>query len=265
VVEVRLGLTIMYADFDSKRRLMAKQLVTKLGGFDEIERVTARFSFTKDKTRQGVYKTSRQAWKKAYQGGATHHLVMEEDTTPCVKFLEAVKTIVGLLPDHIIDLWSGSAHAERKKAEDVGLLVDRFSSGQAVVMPVGLVDPWLTWQVRYRSVRDSLGLPECYSPDTMRDLWSVSVGRRTYHPLPSLIAHGDPRAANDPKLDHGSILGHPWAKSWFTRWFIGQDTDASQVDWEERFKRVFEPKATLHITKMVKSLPSKAQAYLGLR
>jgi hypothetical protein len=230
---IRLSLTIMFAGWEPSRRAMVSNLVRRLGGRSLIEEKTVRFSLVEDKNRDGLYRTAKRAWFDHVKAPSpTHHLVLQEDMTPCAGFLDGALDAIRARPEDVICFWYGDKRSDAMRGGDPLWVADTVSHGGSTVVPVDLIFPWWKWSDRYRAWRDALGKKEFYCEDALRDLWGVTKGRKTWHPLPSMLQHGVPGVETSAELDHGSLLGHGYRASRHSRWYIG-DAPTAIPDWEK--------------------------------
>jgi len=182
-----------------------------------------------DTESQGPWWCAREAWKRASQTVATHHLVIQDDVVFCADLPEAVLRLVHARPSSALSLFlprDSVATAVQKNLRWVA--TRRFLWAQAVVLPVWMAE----WMLRWIDVREQRN-PDWKSHDDVRmaDFFTARGGP-VYVPVPNLVEHiGD---------ELGSIMGHYGsAARRRARAFVGIDSPARDIDWN-RLEAVLE-------------------------
>jgi hypothetical protein len=140
-------------------------------------------SVVQDAGRRGPWPTVQAAWEAA-PPAATHHLVLADDMQPVEGFRAQVATILELLPEQIITLFT-----MRRKPTEATRAAGRawFTSpdgtwGGAVILPRGMIADFLEWE--------RFAIPRSYrSADRRMALWAMERGHKVWHSVPSLLEH----------------------------------------------------------------------------
>lgn len=167
--------------------------------------------------------TGRRSWE-AFDRGASHHLVIQDDVLPCVDMIAGVRDALRRVPERdLMSLYLGTArlgdgratprhqHVSRaiKRAEEINASWLTTSGpwwGPAVIIPTDSIQDMLLW------CSDRV---EVY--DRRMTIWCVHTGRRCWHPYPSFAEHKD-----EPSL---VLKGRPRPPR-NARKFIGEDVSA---------------------------------------
>jgi hypothetical protein len=254
----------MYAGWDPERRTMATELIRRLGGRRAVESQVVRFSIVEDKCRDGLYRTAKRAWFDHIKArGATHHLVLQEDMTPCKGFIASAKEALEAAPDQIVCFWYGDKRVEDIKPNGPAWVLDTVSHGGSTVVPVEMIFPWWKWTDTFLAWRKRHKKKDFYCEDALRDLWGLTRGLKVWHPLPSLLQHGVEGVELNGDLDHGSILGHKYRPSRHSRWYIG-NTPRETPDWKAALENTIEHNRSPGVVTMARSLPEPVRERLGL-
>lgn len=165
----------------------------------------------------------------AFDPGATHHVVVQDDAIPCKDFLAGVERITQLVPNNPISLYTGrtrpfgqqvqkaarTARAKRLK----WIVLDGLFWGVGVVLPV----PLLQEMVRFHDTANV----QIKNYDSKMSFYFIQKGITTYYTQPSLVNHRD-LADGNPSLVPGRFAAGRVAHN-----FIG-DESPLDVNWETR-------------------------------
>jgi hypothetical protein len=209
-----LSIAVMHTPERPDRRAMLRAQTKALGGAEQIERHTDRYTVCEDTIdrKRGVWKNARRAWT-ALGPRATHHLVLQDDMLPCRNFFSHVNDILTALPDSPIGL--ASRWNIVQKARDRG---DAYwqscgvGSGGMLILPADIARDFIDWSDRETRAE--------YPHDDRRlTLYLLSRNLRVWHTTPSLLEHIG--AEN-------STVGHSRSSA-YSYWFL--DNDPVPQDW----------------------------------
>ncbi len=183
-------------------------ILAGLEGFSRAQVVT-------DTQSAGVWPTAKRAWR-AIRHGATHHLVLQDDVVLCRDFTQAATKALEARPDVPVCFYANRLAVDQARAQGSSWAVIADGAwGQAICLPVGLVEDFLAWEAR--TVR-----PDFQPYDSRVAMWAVRTRRPFWCTVPSLVEHDG---------DKESLLGHHAPRPRVARWFIGADTSGLSVDW----------------------------------
>jgi hypothetical protein len=193
-----------------KRAERLPALVAGLSGFSRPQVVT-------DVTSAGPWPTAKRAWR-AVRAGATHHLVLQDDVLLCRDFAEAASRALAVKPDVPVCFYANRAAVDQaRNAGGSWAMIADGCWGQAICLPVPLVDSFLAWEAR--RVR-----PEFPHDDSRVSMWCVETGRPVWVTVPSLVEH-------DGHSD--SLIGNRAPIPRVARWFIGAERSGLDIDWRQ--------------------------------
>ncbi len=156
---VRLSVAIMHTPGD--RSANVRELVAALPGAFVV----------RARGQLGVWDTAARAWLAGYLGladrDATHHLVLQDDVTLCSGFVDLAWEAVAQCPDAPLSLFCSVAGF----------------TAQAVVLPIPMIHPWLTW-----CAANEHRLPQ--HDDVRLRAWMKTQGLAMSYVRPSLVQHG---------------------------------------------------------------------------
>lgn len=128
--------------------------------------------------------------------GATHLLVIQDDTLPCVRFTEALDSVVMARPDTVLSLFVGGLRnrttTDFTRALGDGRPWSRINFRDihhvvALVWPVGLSASFLEWAETSR-----VPSPKPYrSDDMVVGYWARTTRREVWATVPCLVEHPD--------------------------------------------------------------------------
>lgn len=226
LILISLSLAIAHAPTYERQRYLS-EILHRLNP-DEMRTHLTRFDVVSRPRltgRAAVWPTAQAAWAMA--GGATHHLVLQDDALPCVGFLDGVHHLLALRPHHIISLWN----ARRKLVDDLraaGVMwwvAPANTTGVAVVMPAALAREFLAWEA---AVVD----PALPADDVRLAAFAKWSGQPIWHTTPSLVHHAGYQS---------SLIGYPAHPNRVEHWWLDQ-TSPLALDWTvpEQPRRVVE-------------------------
>lgn len=209
---VRLSLAITTTPHRYRQALLREQTAA-MGGLATILTHVTRYTVCTDTAGRGCWWNTVDALART-GGGATHHLVLQDDFLPCRDFLAALPVILARRPEHAVSLFSmrkavhearALGHAWRTSRNDV--------IGGTVVLPVGWIRPYLAWARAH--------FDPAYPHDDVRlGAWLIEHGHRVWNTTPSLLEHAG---------DGFSVMGHG-NRNRVATWFLG-DTSPLVFDW----------------------------------
>ena len=188
-----VSMSIMHASFDPERRAMLHALLRSLGDSESyLAKSLVSYDVIADSRRAGPWPTAKRAWQSGVTSGATHHLVLQDDTIAVPGLLASLPAIVNAVPDQIISLWCNRPTVMRGAAMAGSCWIRGTSArGPALLMPTDVVDEFLRWQSR--AIRAG-------APDDVRvSLYAHAHKRHIWSTVPSLVEH----------IGKESTLGHP--------------------------------------------------------
>lgn len=176
------------------------------------------------------WRTYRTALEQTPKRATTHRLVIQDDATVCVSFLETVRSVVEAAPDNLVALFVAGVPAtsarEIRKAcyEDRTLTVlprAAWVPVVALVWPVKLIAPALeyvdrqTWPERFGADDEIVG--RCVQ----------ALGVDVVATVPSLVEHKDdvPSIAGKRRPQHGRNRRR------VAECFIHEDCDPLEMRW----------------------------------
>jgi hypothetical protein len=135
-------------------------------------------------------RTAAAAWA-ALPGGATHHLVLQDDAEPVPGFAERLRRLMTAVPDRPISLFAewGCVTATMVRwgvlaGADLVECVDTYVPTQGVVLPAALV-PGLV-----AAMREALAAGKTDDDVVLRE-YLDDLGTRALVAVPHLVQHGD--------------------------------------------------------------------------
>jgi hypothetical protein len=172
----------------------------------------------------GRWETGKSAWMM-HDKNATHHLVLQDDSLPCLDLPQTVERVVEIVPDKPISLFARSKKyynnfielARRKKASF--MVLGRLNWGVAVLLPTKDIVPMIDYADR-----------ECRLPnyDMRIALYYLSLGILTYYTMPSLVGH---------RTNGGSLVWKTFEKQQhnrYARYFIGSAKSGLTIKWNDK-------------------------------
>lgn len=148
-----------------------------------------------DRNRQGVWPTTKQAWKRLWMGGGTHLLVLQEDMLPCVGFYDIASAALEANPDVPVCFFTSRESTLVTPARTAGVpwaAAYDAAVGGATAFPVHLLASFLKWEAS--------NVDPAYPHDDGRVcMWAVDTKRLIWVTVPSLVQHMG---------SHRSLLGH---------------------------------------------------------
>jgi hypothetical protein len=165
-----------------------------------------------DTEREGCWPTYLRALKAG--GGASHHLVLQDDLTLCKDFIASVRKIISARPMSLISLYTNSRAVFIARNRGESWLERSGVAGPAVIWPKELIDDFIEWQRTH--------IAGTFPWDDARiSMWLIKTSRRTFATVPSLAQHLGCQA---------SLLG--LNGRWKTAaWYIGDSRSALGIDW----------------------------------
>jgi hypothetical protein len=170
-----------------------------------------------DHEHRGPWWNSRQAWRMV-KGGATHHLVIQDDMTVCQDFIASVEAALTVVPLNPVGLYANRKEVEQAKVQDKSWVkVKYFLWGTATVLPIWLIPRYLQWS-------KSNVLDEFHHDDFRFGMFCESQRLDCFCTVPSLTDH---------EADKESIVGNRSPLPRVARWYIGDDQSGLTVDWNK--------------------------------
>ncbi len=122
---------------------------------------------------------SAQMWHWAAETGTTHFLQLQDDVIVTPQFWKVLRAMVSAVPDQLIGLESVLEYPGPWYTTSDGLI------GVGYVFPMLPLREFLEW----RAHALCKGAVESIDEDTLIDVWCVAIGRRIWHPVPTIIDH----------------------------------------------------------------------------
>lgn len=166
-----------------------------------------------DDARNGLWWNARRTWSAPCS--TSHLLVMQDDILLCKNFTTIVDHLANLYPDSIISLYSNrKAGREAFTSGSRWFRLRDLTFGQALLMPVASVQPWLDWEAEFID-------PACPHDDARLGMYASHNDIDIHCTVPSLVQHSG--AAR-------STVGHsdPRRRS---PYFIGRILNPMDFDW----------------------------------
>ncbi len=180
-----------------------------------------KMSVLVDHDLQGVWANSRLAWLDR-DLDATHHLVMEDDVLPCRDLLAGIEQAVSFLPNKKLITSFFTEEPWIYKAMSRGYIWAEapWTTAQALVLPVELVDEWIEWTDRW------MGHIASIAADHRLVCWAITHNVDIWHSCPSLVEHLGAGTTTTTET------GKPDFKTpGYSAKFIGEHKSALDIDW----------------------------------
>ena len=215
-----LSAAVMHVPDVPIRRALLADLLRGLGQQEMRDRL-AKFTIVRDTRRDGVWPTARRAWMSAGDAGVTHHMVIQDDATPCRDFLAGVHCLIEAAPASPICLFDMSkATKDALAAGSNWVSRTSLSSALAIVMPVTMALDAIRWA-------DAHVLPSLVHDDVRFSMYFQSQGIVVLGTAPSLVEHaGDESLVGNPRF-------LPGRKERRAAIFIGRNMSALSIDWAQ--------------------------------
>lgn len=195
--------------------MLAELLRSLAASEQDIADKTRAFTVIADNKRIGPWRVAKAAWEWGARQDATHHLVIQDDVSVALDFIECVVRLISLVPDKPIALYDASMSSRKAREKGSSWIVHRdvYVGGQALLLPTPLIHEFLRWEKgRFK--------PEKPEDDQRIGAWAYLTGHYFWVCAPSIVDHAG---------EAESVIGHR-SQSW-AGWFIGSDTSALSVDW----------------------------------
>ena len=170
-----------------------------------------------DHEHRGTWWNAERAWR-SMRGGATHHLVLQDDVTVCEDFPATVVAALAHAPYGPVGFYANVKEVEEARERGDSWVSYTWGLwGQAMCLPAPMVGQFLRWQ--------KLNVKPDYPWDDGRmSLFCEATGIRSHLTVPSLVDHmGDLR----------SSVGNRAPMARRARWYVGHDQTAADVDWSK--------------------------------
>lgn len=195
------------------RKLMVDELRSRLDVDGRSLRVLV------DEHLDGVWVNSRRAWE-AYDPGASHHLVLEDDVLPCENLLAGVEQALEYVPERsVVSLFSQEALVERALKKNSSWWIHPWSTAQALIIPVAMVEKFLRWS-------DKNSKPRLIVADARIMCWTWDEKIPVWHTAPDLVEHLGAGATMVTEKGWRKVNTPGFAGS-----FIGEEESALSIDW----------------------------------
>ncbi len=145
----------------------------------------------------GGYKACLES---AVESGASHTVICQDDTIPCLNLPRAVERIAEVIPDHPVCLYLGCLPPQKRPALEAGAqgkcfveLINRsFMPVVAVLWPREKAEHFLEWSATHSSLQRRNGQRiQHRSDDAMGGWWMKTQRQRVFATIPSLVQHPD--------------------------------------------------------------------------
>jgi hypothetical protein len=151
--------------------------------------------------REPNHEWSRRMWGWGAEQDATHFVTLQDDVLVPDNFWPALSAMVEAVPDEVIGLEVIHPFAAALAAEGHRwFTTSDCLVGVGYVMPVPLLREFLAWrasQLKPDAIREAEpGQVQEINEDTLIMLWCLAMGRRIWHPLPTIIDHDTELASN---------------------------------------------------------------------
>lgn len=144
--------------------------------------------------------TGRRTWE-AHDSGATHHLVIQDDTLVVPDLIAGLERSLGYVPDGAIaSAYLGTKRpvpklfedlVEQARAEEASWIVGRsLSWGPAIIAPVDTIEPMLKWCDRQRGVAYDKRIGLYYRDVLRQTCWYTWPSLVDHRQGPSICGHG---------------------------------------------------------------------------
>jgi len=182
-----------------------------------------------DWERRGPWWTARRAWMAGLRGGATHHLVLQDDVIPCRDFLEGAKAALAAVPDQPVSFYANREVVTRIRArnDSAWAVIPDACWGQGLCLPVDQIGHFLRWSDEHIE-------PDYPHDDDRFVLYFLSLGRFVWYTMPSLLDHAGAGR---------SLMGHAGRVPQRARWFLGEEESALSIDWSRCVVATPDPRA----------------------
>ena len=203
---VRLSIAIMAVP---ERKEIVYSLIKQLG---------RNVPIAWDDDYQGIWWNCQRAWKMV-KGGATHHLILQDDALVCDNFIESAERAISYRPHDFVGFYAN--HQICTKASEKGdswVNIEGGVWGQAQMLPVSEIGHFLSWCESH--------IDSSYKHDDDRLATYLSASKmRQYQTVPSLVNHGSPDTST---TNHSAT--HLKVRR-VARVFT--EKDALDIDWEQ--------------------------------
>jgi len=187
-VTISLSVSIMHCNDVAGRRACVAEQMRQLQHDPRL----AFVEVVKDPVREGVWATSRRAWKRAGVRGATHHLVIQDDAVLCEGFVGLMLGALEAVPAAPV-----GPYCPRKIATEAQARGESWCWapdgvwGVAFCLPTPMVYDFLRWY-------GPNWAPGSNAEDGALTAWVHATGVGVWLTVPSLVDH----------MPGPSLLGH---------------------------------------------------------
>jgi len=165
-----------------------------------------------DTQHDGCWPTYRQALDAA--GGASHHLVLQDDVELCKDFIRSVEEVIRVRPANLIALYTNAQSVLAARLRGDSWIERDGVCGPAMIWPTYLIAEFLQWQDSHIDID--------FEFDTVRvSMWLIKTSKRAFATVPSLVEH----------LGWGSSTMGLNSSSKVAAWYIGEDQSGLEIDW----------------------------------
>ena len=157
----------------------------------------SRIDVVEDPKREGVWPTTKRAWKRLWVTTGTHALVLQDDMLPCLGFYSLATAAIEANPSVPICFFTMRRMTLVEPARRAGLswaAAPDVAIGGSTVMPMHLLEDFLKWEAR--------NVDPAYPHDDGRlCLWAIDTKRLIWVTIPSLLQH----VGDKSTLGHGGL------------------------------------------------------------
>tara|TARA_R110000787_G_scaffold114837_1_gene224665 strand:- start:2446 stop:3129 length:684 start_codon:yes stop_codon:yes gene_type:complete len=167
-----------------------------------------------DHAKRGPWGAAEQAWRTV-KGGATHHLVLQDDAIVCRDFIRSCEAALDAVPSAPVAFYANRKVIEEARAAGSSWAITKFMTwGVATCLPVWLIPKFLDWQKKNI-------VPDLRSDDFRLNSFFEEYYYPVHCPAPSLVDH----------RDGPSVAGNHPPMRRVARWFVGTDRSGTEIDW----------------------------------
>lgn len=205
-----LSIAIQHTPLHADRRQWVQAMIEQL----RVEDPNISIALIEDTQLEGCWPTYRRALEAA--GGASHHLVLQDDLGLCQDFIRSVKRVIKARPENLIALYTNANSVLTARDRAASWVEKSGVSGPSIIWPGDLIDEFLQWQDAH--------IDHDFQWDTVRvSMWLIKTSKRAFATVPSLTEHLGCVSSTMGLNDRDKVA----------TWYIGADQSALGIDWSQ--------------------------------
>lgn len=205
-----LSIAIQHTPSRADRRKWVQSMIKQL----RSENPSIPIALIEDTQLEGCWPTYRRALEAA--GGASHHLVLQDDVGLCRDFIPSVEEVIRARPNNLITLYTNADPVFTARDRGESWVEKAEVSGPSVIWPKELIAEFLEWQDTH--------IDKTFEFDTVRvSMWLIKTSKKAFATVPSLTQHLG---------SESSTLGLN-SPTKVAAWYIGEDRSALGIDWSQ--------------------------------